>query len=352
MSDFQFTSNELQNIVNSVFDHHIKGQPISQAILEKPLLATMKKRQKSFSGGKGYIKLNVKGAYTTTIQGYKGDDQVGYQNPANTRQAEYPWKELHAGIQITHTELKIDGISVNDDGDTNEHSDIALTRITSLLQDKLEDMDEGWAIDFNEMLWGDGSADPDKVPGVMALITDIPTAGTVGGIDRAANTWWQNRSRVTGSSGGTITHSTTNQTATKTLRAEVRQLSKYSGGRPSLILCGSGALEKLEAEIHEKGTYTQSGFVKNGKTDLGSPSISMHGVGDFHYDPTLDELGMSNRIYFIDEKNLLLYVMDGEDMKAVNPKRPHDRYVNYRGMTWTGGLIARRLNSSGVYELV
>jgi hypothetical protein len=350
MSDFQFSADEVQNIVNAVFDHHIKGPAISQAIKEKPLYDALRRRQKKFSGGKGYIKLNVKGSYTTTIQGYKGDDAVTYRNPANIRQAEFPWKELHAGIQITHTELKHDGISVNDDDGTNEHSDVALTRITGLLDDKLEDMDEGWAQDFDLMLHGDGTDDPDKVPGIFALITEDPSTGLVGGIDRAANTWWRNRSRIAGVGDGAITHSAANQTLTKTLRSEVRQLSKFVGGKPNLILCGSGFLEKLETEVHEKGTYTQAGFVNKGKTDIGLPAISMYGVGDFHYDPTLDEVGYSNRAYFIDDKSICLYVMEGEDMKACMPKRPHDRYVHYRAMTWTGGLIARRLNSSGVYE--
>lgn len=347
MTDFSFTADEFQNIVNAAFDHYIKGPAVAQNLLEKPLAAALKKRQKTFSGGKGYIKLNVKGAYTTTIQGYRGDDEVGYQNPANLRQAEYPWKELHAGIEITHTELKIDGISINDEGDTNEHSDIALTRITGLMADKLDDMAEGWAIDFNNMCWNDGSQDTDKVPGILSLVTDDPTTGTVGGIDRATNTWWRNRSLV---GANKILASASNQTLTRTLRAEARQLSKYQGGKPTLILAGSTFLEKLELEVHEKGIYTQQGFANKGKTDIGLPAISMYGIGDFQYDPTLDELDMADRCYFLDEKSLLLYVMEGEDMKAAMPDRPYNRYVHYRAVTWTGALIARRLNSSGVYQ--
>jgi hypothetical protein len=77
----------------------------------------------------------------------------------------------------------------------------------------------------------------------------------------------------------------------------------------------------------------------------------MRGVGKFVYDPTLDTLGKSDYIYFIDESNLKLYVMDGEDKKTHNPARPHDQYVIYRAMTWTGGMTATQLNGSAVYQV-
>src|SRR3546814_20281278 len=84
-------------------------------------------------------------------------------------------------------------------------------------------------------------------------------------------------------------------TLTKKLRSEVRQLRRY-GGRPTLVLCGSAAIERLEAEIHEKGVYTQTGFINKGATDIGMADISMRGVGTFVYDPTLDALGREDFI--------------------------------------------------------
>ena len=43
--------------------------------------------------------------------------------------------------------------------------------------------------------------------------------------------------------------------------------------------------------------------------------------------------------------------MDGEDMKTHSPRRPADKYVMYRGLTWTGGMVADQLNCHGVYEV-
>lgn len=344
-----FTIQQLENISNAALDFYLKGQPLSQQIQDKPLLAAMKAAQKTFPGGKGEIKGNVKADYTTSFTGYSHDDTVTYANPANIKQFTYDWKELHAGISLTLTELKHDGISVTDSttGEgTSNHSGREMTAISNILQDKLEDMDEGMARSMNEINWEDGTASSKIFAGITHFIADDPTTGVVGGIDRAANAWWRNRSAVGASK---ITHSATNQTLTKFLRGEIRQLRRY-GGRPNLVLAGSGFIEKLEAEVHEKGYYSQTGFQNAGATEIGMADISMRGVGKIQYDPTLDDLDRENFCYFIDTRHIYPYVMDGEDMKKHSPARPPEKYVLYRGVTWTGTMIARKLNAHGVYE--
>lgn len=345
-----FTTAELANIANAALDYYIKGPTFKQSIQEKPLLAALQSKKKTFPGGKGEISIPVVGDYVTALMGYTHNDTVAYANPATIKRAAYPWKELHAGISLTLTELKHDGISVVDSVDgksTSMHSKRELTALTGILQNKLEDMTEGYAKSLNEMLWKDGTGDPKEIPGLTSMITDTPTTDTVGGIDRTTSTWWRNRALVGASK---ITASASNQTLTRTLRSEVRQLRRY-GGTPDLVLCGSAFLDALELEVSEKGSYTQTGFVNNGKNDIGMADIFMRGVGRFQYDPTLDDLSLSKRCFIIDSKNVCFYVMDGEDMKQHNPARPADQYVLYRAVTTTGGLAARQLNGCGVYEV-
>lgn len=344
-----FTANQIQNIANAALDFYIKGPALDQAVQDKPLLDALRSSQKTFPGGKENISIPVKGDRTTTIMGFTHDDTVSYSNPANLKRVAFPWKEIHAGIQFTGTELKKDGISVVDSttgAKTTEHSQRELTVLTGLLDDKLDDMAKGWAEGFNRMLWLDGTQDNAVVPGVQALITQTPTTGTTGGLDRAQIAWWRNRALV---GANKIVSSTSLQTLTKTLRKEVRQLKRY-GGKPNLILCGATALDKLEAEVAEKGIYSQQGFANNGKNDIGMAMISMRGVGDFAYDPTLDDMGMSDFIYMLDTSHLKLRVMEGEDMKTHNPARPYNQYTYYRAMTWTGGLTIDQLNANGVYQ--
>lgn len=345
-----FTAQELDNIANAALDFYLKGDAIKQSIQDRPLYDALKRGGKTFPGGKEFIRANVKGDYTTFFSGYSHDDTVSYANPANLKQLNYSWRELHAGISLTHTELKNDGISVVDtNGESvSMHSDREMTAITNLLDDKLDDMAEGSARSMNEIMWRDGSQSAKVFPGVQSIISLTPTSGTTGGIDRAGNIWWRNRALVGASK---ITASASLQTLSKTMRSEVRQLRRY-GGKPSLLLCGSQFIDALELEVSEKGVYTQEGFTNSGKTDIGMADISMRGVGKFVYDPTLDDLGFGKYCYAIDPKHLYLDTMDGEDMKQHAPARPPEKYVMYRGVTYTGGMVADQLNCHGVYQVL
>lgn len=352
-----FTAGELNNILNAALPFYIKGPTFAQSIQDKPLLNAMLASQSTFSGGNGKISMPVQFDYdTSSFAGYSHNDTVGYTNPTNIRRAEWAWKEIHAGITVTFTELKIDGITVTDSENgksTSNHSGRDIHVLTGLLENKLADMGEAWSRKMDEMLHRDGTQDAKQVPGIFALIADNPAVGTLAGIDRSLQPFWRNRSLVNNlSNGGTdqrIVPSTSLQTLTKTLRNEVRQLKRY-GGQPNLPICGSRFLEALEAEIHEKGVYTETGFAR-GTNDIGMADITMRGVGRFIYDPTLDDLGRSRFCYFIDTKNVMLKVMQGEDRKVHNPARPYDQYALYRAMTWTGALCAKQLNGCGVYEV-
>jgi hypothetical protein len=348
-----FTAQELQNIANAALDFYMRGQPLLQTIQDRPLLDALYKGKKQFSGGNGEVRRNVKGVYTTQMQGYDTDDVVSFKNPSNIKQINYPWKELHAGIDMTLTELKKNGISVVDSmtgKDTTEHSDTEMTQISDLLADKMEDMTEGVARSMNSISWLDGTQDPKVFPGLRAFITENPTTGVIAGLDRATNTWWQNRAQTALTpGGGKIISSAANQTLSQFLRREVRQLKRY-GGKPTLLLAGSSFLNSLETEVSSKGTYTMEGFIKKGSTDIGLADIQMRGVGSFQYDPTLDDLGLSDYCYFLDPTKLYMMNMEGEDMKKHYPARPHDQYVIFQGVTFTGMIVVEQMNAHGVYQ--
>ena len=344
-----FTVAELANITASALDYNIKGGALAQSIQDKPLLKALTKKKKVFPGGKGNITVPVVFDYTTAIAGFTHNDTVSYANPANTKRASFPWKEIHAGISLTLTELKHDGLSVVDStsGESvSKHSDRDYTVLTGLLDEKLKDMNEGWARSFNDMLWKDGTQDAKQVPGLLSMITDAPATGIVGGIDRATNAKWRNRSAV---GANKITYVSGSQKISEYLRKEYRQLTRF-GGKPSLVLCGSGFLEKLDLEIPSKGTFTRRGLAK-GLSGMGVAGVTVRGSVEFGYGAPLDDLGYTNRAYFIDESKISLYVMDGEENKTHSPARPHDQYVLYRAMTWTGGLVGSQFNGCGVYEV-
>jgi len=368
-----YTQPLLDHITTAAMDWWFnKGTAFQQAIQEKPLLASMESKKKTFPGGKGNIIVSVKGDFGNAsapgtndqLVGYQLDDTVTYYTPANLKQAVFPWKEHHLGITLTHSELKSDGISVVDSSsssETSEHSGRDDTVLVGLLDDALQDLSEQYARSMNNLLWTNGTADPKALAGMAALITDNPSTGIVAGIDRAAKTWWRNRAytsamgtAVTGTpalsawGGGPITSATTNGGALITLlQKEYRMLTKF-GGKPNTAFCGSDWLAALETELRANGNYSMTGF--SGGKDVSVGQISYMGT-DFEYDPTLDALGKSKRCYWYDSRDIFLATMQDEWRHQHSPERPPEKYVMNRGLTSTGQLCARRLNSAVVMDI-
>ena len=351
-----FTQAEIDNIANAALDYYIsKGTVFSSTIQDKPLLAAMDAKAKTFPGGKGAVSVAVKGQYDSSLAGYTHNDTVNYVNPVKIKRASYNWKEHHIGIGVTLTELKRDGISVvdslNSDSLRNNRGRDE-TALANLLEDKLGDMAEGYARGLNTFLWGDGTADANAIAGIRAFIKDTPAAvgQTNGGIDQnaAANSWWRNRVNLS------VATTAAGDELLGFLNTEFRQLKRY-GGKPDVALCGSDFMDRLNKELRARGYYTQSGYARS--TDIAHGDVTFSGLV-FKYDPTMDDIGTTlggstdyrKRCYIIDSSKLCLYYMENEKMKRHSPARPHNQYVMYRAMTTTGVLAAQQLNCHGVYQ--
>lgn len=342
-----FSVQELENAANAAIDYHFKrGKIVKQSVQDKPLLEKLMSMQKDFPGGKENITIRVKGNYTTTIQGFEHDDNVSYGNPANIKTASFPWKLIHAGIKLTMHELLKNGISVVDTEtgeNTREHSEEV--RLANVLEDKLEDMDEGTNRGMNSMFWLDGTQDAKLVPGLRSFVVDDPTTATVvGSIDQSSNTWWRNRASLSLNSS-----TAANQVVVQKLQKEFRQLRRY-GGNPNLILAGSDFMDFFEQELRSKGNYTLEGWSNKGTIDASVADIAFKGK-PIQYDPTLDDLSRSKYCYVLDTRHIYPMVIEGENMKRHAPARPEDKYVLYKAVTWVGGLVCDQRNCHGVYSI-
>jgi len=252
-----FTIQEIENLANVTLDHHLdRGKIYSQTIQDKPLLKKFDQKAKTFPAGKEFLTVRVKGEYTTTIQGFSHDDTVGYSNPANVKMAVFPYKRIHAGIEVSFDELQRNGISVSDTTtgrNETRHSKREVDALADLFDDKIEDMMEGRSRGMNDMFWRDGSQDSELVPGIKSFILSDPTSATViGGIDQSTNTWWRNRVNL-----GLSVASPQNSTIAQALQKEFRQLKRY-GSPKHIMFAGQDFLDALEKELRANGTYTDS----------------------------------------------------------------------------------------------
>lgn len=337
------------DLASMLLQFYVRSPALGQTIKKKPLVGWLKEKKESFPGGLQYISTAVQGQYMSDtpgfFAGYNEDQLLQFSQAMNALRCQYPWKEVHAGLEITWTELKKDAITVNDSMKTSDHSKADLVRLTSVLKNRLADYGESWARSINYMFWKDGTQDALQVPGIQSIIFGANTnAGITGGLSRATYPWWQNRG-ILG-----IVPSGNAQTLTSTLRNEVRQL-KVFGGEPNKALCGSAFCEALELEMLAKGTYTQTNWNKKEAMDFGMEEARVSGIGTFTFDPTLDELGLSKYCFVMDCRRLKMRPMEGEENKVLKPERPYNVAVFLQSMTWTGGLENTQLNSCGVYSV-
>ena len=358
-----FTATELANIANATLDYYMgKGEVYASAIQNKPMMEAFDRAAGTFSGGKGDVSLAVKaGQGGLTLTGYTHDDIVTYGNPATIKRVNFPWKEHHIGMGLTHTELKHDGITVNESASTqrtNEKDGREEHALANLLEEKIEEMNEDYAVSWDGLIHGDGSNDTKALAGIQAFILDDPSLGSTGGLNRTANDWWRNRAATAaadaaGSGPAAITSNVSDGGALlQFLQEEQRQLDRFArGSRRSRKFAGSDFIAALEKEIRANGMYAQTGWQGgDGNVDGAMPKVRFAGI-EIQYDPTLDDLGQEKRMYDIDMRRLRLLYMAGERMKRANPARPYDRYVLYRGVTSTAVMCAQQLNTSGVYDI-
>ena len=358
-----FTADEIANIANSSLETFLDRPKVyAQNIQDKPMLAAFQASAGKFTGGNELVSLGVKsGQGGGQLQGYTGDDQVGYYNPTGTKRVKFPWKEHHIGTRVTMTELKTDGIDVEENG-ANQTTSPMTDREAQALANNLDEKNEALLEDYNfsldRLVHDDGAADAKALAGIGAFILDVPTVGQTGGLSRAIYPWWRNRAATAAFGGaggqGAITVNPANGGALiEFLDKEWRQLGRYAGGIGGVkVFAGSDFIDGYKKELRANGFYSQD-MAKDDGTPDGSMKDPKHGGKQIVYDPTLDDKGQSKRCYAIDmsKKGIRLLYMDGNRMKRHNPARPYDRYVMYQGITMTGVMVARRLRSSGVYDI-
>jgi hypothetical protein len=354
-----FTAAELANIANSTLDFYInKGKVEKQNVQDKPMMAAFEATAGTFPGGKGNVSLGVKGGQGGgSMVGYTHDDQVTYYNPASNLRVNFPWKEHHIGLGITHTELKTDGITVTEDGDgqsTSEKDGREQFALANLLEEKLDDMDEDRKKSWDAYIHGDGTGSAKALAGIRSFILDSPSVGTTGGLSRVTYPWWRNRAATAanaaaGGQGAITVNAAGGGALLQFMQKESRQIRRYAQGGVKLrMFAGSDFIDGYEREIRANGLYTQNGFSGTIDGAMGDPSFKGN---PFVYDPTLDDLGFSKRCYVIDMRRIRLMYMIGEKMKKASPPRPYDRYVLYRGLTTTAVMTAQQLNTSAVYDI-
>lgn len=169
-----------------------------------PLLMRMKQRgkQKPVSGGRTIVE-PIEYAENSTFKRYSGYETLDISPSDVLTAAEYEFKQAAVAVSISGLEML---------------QNSGKEAILDLLESRVENAIRTMTNNIGSDIYSDGTADGGKqIGGLQLLVADVPTSGTVGGIDRGTYTFWRNSATVSGTAASSSNIKTRMNTAMTSL---------------------------------------------------------------------------------------------------------------------------------------
>lgn len=356
-----FTSEQLTYAGRAALDFYLKNDPIDQINTARPLIKKLMAGKKEWTGGLQYVVEQLRYQNDSNFQAYFGDSQVSYNRKRTLQQAKYTWGSFHDGFGLNEDEMAQNGVALTDERGATP-TDNEKIQLTNLLGENLETLKIGMQEGLDLMLHRDGTQDGLEIPGLDALVSLSPSAGTVGTI-AASNAFWQNfaNTAVEGSSEGVL----------DAMERAWRECIRYGGNPPDFILAGGTFVDEYRDACGGSGAAIQRQVIVGGSTGNKSGTTLDAGVGngvntglyfkgvEIMWDPVFDVLDTADtptipwaeRCYFLNTKFLTLRPISGHWMTPRRPPRVYDRYVHYWAVTTKLALTTGKRNAHAVLAL-
>lgn len=239
--------------------------------------------------------------------------------------ARYDWK-VHAGT-IVFSELE----RLRAAGDSS--------KMDNYVSEKLENGRDSHTADLNVAMFLDGTGNGGKdINGLTGLISETPTTGTVGQINRATFSFWRNKAVA-----GTKTTSAFDNLQSS-MRSCYNQCS--NGGvefEPTAGITSRTVFEGFEGTLTTLERYAKDSNKERGATAGFANDALRFKSADVMYD---EDCSPSDSLYFINPKFLKFVYLQGAWMKMKAPVEPANQLAQvYRVFTMgqLGTNCSRRL---------
>lgn len=328
-----FTASQIATGSSYALETYRKNDPIDQVNQARPMLDFLMRNKEASNFGNGKYHETIYVNNGSNYQNYFGADQVTFNERDPARQTAWSWYNNHDGFWFDEDRLAAAGIILDDSGDAMP-SKAEAEQLADLLKTSYTGLKQGWEENFNLECLRDGSQSTKAAPGLDLLVKIDPTTGTLGGLDPATATYWQNNVK-TG-----IVAASVNDEMEKMWRA----CTRYGGQAPDFIVCGSAFLDNYRTQnagasgaIHRQIIVPEKGGVGIDGSVSGLFFKGVPLVLDFTFDDldVIDAAALpdwTKRCYFLNSKTgPKLRPMKGFWQRASKPKGLPDRYVTYFG---------------------
>jgi uncharacterized protein YdbL (DUF1318 family) len=250
---------------------------------------------------------------------YTGYDKIDFTNPQLFSAAEFDLKLLAAPVGISGEELL---------------KNAGKERVIDLLEAKIKNAEKTLKNQMSAAIYSDGTGSGGKqLTGLQALVSDAPTTGTVGGIDRASNEFWRNVAKTSAVTAENI-YAAMN---------EVYLACSRGSDVPDLIVADDELYATYEASLGEKQRFTNAKLAEAGFTNL-----KFKGA-DVIYDGGLGGRCPSGHMYFLNTEYLKLRPHKDRNFKLIGGERMAiNQDAIYKIIGWAGNLTMSNAQLQGV----
>jgi hypothetical protein len=250
---------------------------------------------------------------------YTGYDKIDFTNPQLFSAAEFDLKLLAAPVGISGEELL---------------KNAGKERVIDLLEAKIKNAEKTLMNQMSTAIYSDGTGSGGKqLTGLQALVSDAPTTGTVGGIDRASNEFWRN-------------HAKTSAVTAENIYAamnEVYMACSRGSDRPDIIVADDELYATFEASLVPQQRFTNAKLAEAGFTNL-----KFKGA-DVIYDGGVGGKCPAGHMYFLNTEYLRLRPHKERNFKLIGGERMAiNQDAIYKIIGWAGNLTMSNAQLQGV----
>jgi hypothetical protein len=299
-------NNRKKEVTDSIFD----SSPLTKRMQEKGGI------QLNGTGGR-YLEIPLAYAKNETITSIGKGDTVSISETQFLTVAQYEWKFV-AGSLVRYM--------------TDEAKNKSVQAHLNWLNQKIDNLRDSLTDAFETYLFSDGTANGGKDPLGLAALVNTAGTGTVGNINSATYTWWQNRTKAATGAASVYLLSDMRNLANTVSEGKTRQM-------PDIIVT-----TQTVAELYDDEVLEQRSIVNQAKGDADFTSTAWKGI------PILWSAKCpSGRMYMLVSQYIGLNVdpdmnFTMTEWKSI-PNQVNDRVAQ---IVWKGEFITSRRKSLGV----
>lgn len=274
---------------------------------------------KTTSGGRVIVE-ELEYAENSTFQRYSGYEVLDVSPSDIMTAAEFNWKQYAVNVTYSGLEAVIQ----------NSGKEKFIDLVASRIRNAEKTMANNLAVD----IYSTGTASSGKqVGGLQLLVADSPTTGTVGGIDRASYSWWQNQEVST----STIT--TTN------IQKYMNQLwieCTRGADTPDIIV-----MDDAYFNIYWQSLTTNQRFTSDRKAAAGFTNLLFMDVPCF-FEKSADGGIPASHAYFLNTDYIRLRVHPQRNMTPLREKTSVNQDATVIPILWAGNMTISNSARQGV----